>query len=854
MHRYAAAGHQLIKVHGGKTTVRTLFFNSKTKSKPKWEAKSATSSNHDALTRKLKEELNKPFNGKSNSVKSLVLEICQQGKVDGASIPLITRALSSEPKIKQYEMGELQQIFQSVALCAGDQSQNSPVTRLYSILYSKNNGISQQEQQRNGIIYLQYLRRKGMLSQSRKLSLALLQEHGYPSTLLQALIETVSQISPEEQSVYEILGSIPAWANVDPEVIKEGLLLYTKVCSESGTSSGEQKQRINQVMDALLFRHNGEITQDVVIVALDSCLSLEAVEAGRRVLDNLVRPLLGMSMLQGDIENGVENMAPESHPPTQSTMEFHELILLCVTRFGGDEEMGRWLVGQIQSSSEPLVKETWDALVQWQAYSSSDIDMCINVLNQMDMQPNIEPDEETLQGIIAVSYGVGTRQDSYVDAIIAHFKEQYQVDCDNASYCILMNRRVHCKDAEGALRLFNQSINDGCQWSGDEDRQIETLSALLVAMCEMRPVNVDQVFDTYAQIYGYSEKPLLRAAQTALLRIMVQLINRKEDAGQIQQYIEQQFGCLRGEHVPPPAIGLPFDQNTDLVQIMMDKVMTCPDYRVAWEIYGMLNQLVRLPFDTYLPCMRRFCQLGRPDAALLIFKYVRARSRTGQIPAPNTDMYVYLFDEFAHQMYEEGVNDLLTEFRTDLCMEADMQVMNAILRAQTELDDPDGAYSTFDEIANFPAGTGADNDTITTMLRLLTRTSLSHVEKFWVEAPKLYGVAPNEDNLRQYVIANCYHGYYLRALEMTKNMKQVYGIEPSDQIIEALYNWTMLAPRKEKVKQWAIQAYPETWKLLEASNRLEQKVIRANDDNDSEGALRLEVAEELEAKGQKQVM
>lgn len=215
---------------------------------------------------------------------------------------------------------------------------------------------------------------------------------------------------------------------------------------------------------------------------------------------------------------------------------------------------------------------------------------------------------------------------------------------------------------------------------------------------------------------------------------------------------------------------------------------------------------------------------------------------------------MYLFLEYGKWHYEEGLVELETYFRMDIHNDMDIGIMNGMLAAYSELQDSPKVSDLWLETDSFPAGKGFNNLTATILLKHLAPFSLEAVDDLWQALPSKYGVKPDSKNLEQYVVANCYHGYYSRALEIAKSAPEVYGLPVNSDLIKTLYNWTLIESRKEAVKSWAIEQFPNEWAQLESNHELKNILIGANPDNDSEQGLRGKAIEELiESEGPKQV-
>lgn len=599
---------------------------------------------------------------------------------------------------------------------------------------------------------------------------------------------------------------------------------------------------------AALFNENGPVTGDDVHKFLDLCRDQEISEAVfyamkppsasvlQRVLgfippekvirwtylenphfgifdnDTLVIALDAMAERSNDQATG-RSFLKLALPRLPRSLENLELLVLCCISFGDSIKLGDSLVAEIKKEPN-LVKESWDTLAQWSVYSGRD------VMEVLKHHPG--PDPHTLYLLLSTAVK-SQRSEAEIKSLLD------AVDCepDAACFDILINRHIQAVEIEKARFLFVDSMAAGADWLMDDEKYLGTLNRLIQVMAETPGISAEIVFDTYQRVRSYSLQ-LEYPTQVALLRMFF----ARDIPYDIGMFLREQFGDT-------PA--LPFPQYRDIYDVFFDKIMGLNDYVEAWALYGMLNATIVLPYESYYPIQRHFCELGRPDAAHLIFRHLRNRAKREGIPPPGREMYLMLFAEYGRQKYGEGLRELLAYFKMDLTNDLDIEMMNSMLAGFASLGDVPRVSNLWMETRSF----GADNNTITIMLRHLAYNSLAAVDDLWAEFPAKFGLKPSVQNLEQYIIANCYHGYYTRALEITKQAPELYGVEVSPELIEALYNYTLIEAQKSQIREWAKKAYPDIWQGLLSQNRLNETLLPPNPHNDSEAALRAQTISEL---------
>lgn len=413
--------------------------------------------------------------------------------------------------------------------------------------------------------------------------------------------------------------------------------------------------------------------------------------------------------------------------------------------------------------------------------------------------------------------------------------EEHGIDSNVETYDILMTSALNNNDVEFAIQLFHESLQDGAQWQLSESVHLKVLDKLVVAMCETLSSDVFRVFKIYQQVRTFA-KTVGYEAQASLLKLFLSY----NYVGDCEKFLEDELGT--------ESRNLPRDSQPLIYDALYSYAINCQNYKDSWLIYGLSQKYFHAPYDSYFTVMKHFCKLGRPDAALIIFKNMRNRSKATGSKPPDEAIYSLLFHEFGQSGYAQGVFELHTLFKMDTSVEADTLVLNEIMHAYCELDDTQQAVEIWSQISASPKELGPTNDSYTIMLKVCTKVSIQDVEHMWtmlLESEK----EPDDQNYRQYIIANCYHGFYVRALDVAKSMS-AKGIEPSNDTLSALYNWTLLENRKEDVSTWAQTNFPEKWDKLLAEGNLKTYLLdESNPNNDSEDHLRQDINSKLATEG-----
>lgn len=415
--------------------------------------------------------------------------------------------------------------------------------------------------------------------------------------------------------------------------------------------------------------------------------------------------------------------------------------------------------------------------------------------------------------------------------LLEELSEKFGLEASIETREILLTNALTSNNIELALKIFEDSLKEGCQWNSANGSYLKHLDNLLIAMADVMSSDVQKVFKTYLKVKMFTNK-LGEKATASLLKLFLSY-NYVDDS---EKFLEHEMG------VEPEKLHPNSPELQDIYSTLYDYALNCSNYKNAWTIYGLSEKYFYAPYESYYHIMKHFCDLVRPDAALLIFKSMRLRSKKLGAKPPNEEIYTLLFHEFGKYGYQQGVSELHIFFKMDTTVDESVPLLNEIMQAYCELEDFENTVDLWQEVKSFPSGPSSDSYNI--ILKLCTKVSIADLENMWNNL--LTSGTPDDSNFRQYIIGNCYHGFYARALDIAQNMP----VEPSKETIASLYNWTLIESRKEEVSEWAKSNYPEKWtKLLEDGSLKSYLLEEANPDNDSEVHRRHAVNQKVENDG-----
>ncbi|CCH42816.1 hypothetical protein BN7_2360 [Wickerhamomyces ciferrii] len=157
--------------------------------------------------------------------------------------------------------------------------------------------------------------------------------------------------------------------------------------------------------------------------------------------------------------------------------------------------------------------------------------------------------------------------------------------------------------------------------------------------------------------------------------------------------------------------------------------------------------------------------------------------------------------------------------KLDLSLQQNIKIMNSLLGAYCSLQDFFKTNEIFDSIIS---NGELNNETVSIMIKLNTYISLGHVQQFWNGIYE-FGLLPDEDNYKQFVVAHCYYERYDDALRVVEGMKD-YDLEVRGDLIETLYKWTKNDEKRLVLERWARENYKGIWNELEPRLKIEGEV------------------------------
>lgn len=411
---------------------------------------------------------------------------------------------------------------------------------------------------------------------------------------------------------------------------------------------------------------------------------------------------------------------------------------------------------------------------------------------------------------------------TFVTLLNEHFVQEYNQEQNYLSLLARLERALRDKDFEQALQVFDESFVY-VHWDSVQAPKVQLALNKLVCLVAEQNEDLITAFATFRNVKQHMTSQSSAEALTAMIPKML----AEECVGDVIEMLKRELPTIGTESAnqlptqPPYAYA-----HKALYDTLQDFVLnyTKEDtFETNWVLYGELHKYFQIPFDSYLPTMKFFCEKNRYNAALVVFRRVKMQNEkhgNHNNPPPLREMYMHLLKSFGDQLYEDGVIEMHEYLNMDLNLpDTDIELQNCILDAYSNLQNVGKARDLFLAISSNTKDRGGINeDTIRIMIKTYTYTDMSYVQKFWNNL-SLLGVFPNYDIFKQYLIAHVYHGCVEDAFQLIEEIDD-YNLEFSLDLLLAMHNYCLDSGKQKEVVDWAVENHKEHWEEIANSGLL----------------------------------
>lgn len=423
-----------------------------------------------------------------------------------------------------------------------------------------------------------------------------------------------------------------------------------------------------------------------------------------------------------------------------------------------------------------------------------------------------------------------------------------EIDLPVMSYKICIDRAIADNNGLMARELFDRSLGNFTQWSEDLSPKIcRTLNDLIVISCN----DISDIQELFLFFTTVKQQMKGRLCDINVVTELSKRMLGEELVGDCIEMLKRELPAIKKNSPSRLPLNEPFGQDyMALFNVLHDFITTYTNeetFETNWVLYGQLHKIFHVPYDSYLPAMKFFCSHGRLNASLVILRHIRGLSENhgnhNHLP-PLKDMYMYLFQEFGDKLYEDGVNEVHEFLKTDISLpKQDIELQNSILNAYSNLQEVGKTRDLFlsmNPMKRIDGKSVINEKTVQIMLKTYTYSDLNYVKTFWNNL-STFGIYPNYDIFRQYLIAHVYHGFTADAIELTNEMND-FDLEVSTDTLASMYNFCLTSKHQDDIEKWAEKAYPEIWE-----SAVQKNLLKRSDDYVPETSMLLEGVSDTKA-------
>ncbi|CAX44128.1 conserved hypothetical protein [Candida dubliniensis CD36] len=408
---------------------------------------------------------------------------------------------------------------------------------------------------------------------------------------------------------------------------------------------------------------------------------------------------------------------------------------------------------------------------------------------------------------------------SILDKIISGLAVEQSV----YSYKYRIDKAISNNDHESALKLYNRSISNVTQWSEYTHDPSIVLTLNNLIQCLVNNLPMKEAFPLFQNVKAQLQKEI----NIDTINAIVPKILQEDMTGDIIELMNRELPKIPKDSPIKLPMEQPFGYKYyQLFDTIHEYCITnTKDKRMVnnWYLYTHCYNYFFIPHDRILPTMKFFCENERWNGALRIFKKVIEMSQLHgehKHKPPTREMYLYLINEFGDKLYEDGVIEVHELLKMDLNLaKQDKELQHSIMNAYCNLQEVGKVRDLFLSMSLEPKESGGvDETSATIMIKAYTYNDLIYVKKFW-DNLSMFGLVPDYQMFKQYLIAYSYHGCIEKSIEIADSI-QDYELELTSDLLTSMHNFCYQIEGQEKLKTWAQSNHPEIWQQAVESGKL----------------------------------
>lgn len=441
----------------------------------------------------------------------------------------------------------------------------------------------------------------------------------------------------------------------------------------------------------------------------------------------------------------------------------------------------------------------------------------------MELTSNLQECYSDIVQVVTLS-GRAQSNGKIVQGLKEVFEQDYTFEPTLSSFQYRIERALEDNDHIQSYQVFEESLKLGSvHWNLSNDPStIQTLNNLIRVLCE-KGDRITSIFPQFRKVKQHMSTQASAEAINALAKRMLE----EECVGDTIELLKRELPTIPKDSVLRLQVDSPWAYAyRDLFDTLHNFVITYANeetHETNWVLYGDLHKYFQVPYNSYMPALEFFCKVDRLNAALVIFRQIKKLSElhgTNQYLAPLREMYMFLLKSFGDKLYEEGVVEIHEYLNMDVhIQDQDIGIQNCILNAYSNLQNVGKARDLFLTISsNAKQYGGINEETIQIMIKTYTYSDMLYVKKFWNNLSQ-FGIFPDYNIFKQYLIAHVYHGLVDDAFALVDEIDD-YNISFSPDLLLAMHNYCLDLEKQIEIEKWAVENHKEEWESVKLSGML----------------------------------
>lgn len=405
------------------------------------------------------------------------------------------------------------------------------------------------------------------------------------------------------------------------------------------------------------------------------------------------------------------------------------------------------------------------------------------------------------------------------------FHKEYSFEPSIYSFKFRIDRGIEVEDHAIAYQIFEQSLKFGSvHWDQSGDPRIShTLNNLVILLCD-KENSITEIFPKFRKI----KQHMSTQANAEAINAMATRMLAEECVGDTIELLKRELPSIDKDSTIKLQVTHPWTYAySELFETLHSFSISYNNeetHETNWVLYGELHKYFHVPYETYMSALKFFCKVDRLNAALVIFRQIKKLNELHgthhhNLP-PLRDMYMFLLKTFGERLYEEGVVEMHEYLNMDVNLpDQDIDLQNCILNAYSNLQSVGKVRDLFLSISsNAKQYGGINEETIQIMIKTYTYSDMLYVKKFWNNISQ-FGIFPDYNIFKQYLIAHVYHGLVDDAFALIDEIDD-YNIKFSPDLLLAMHNYCLDSGKQQEIEKWAIENHKDEWETIKDSGLL----------------------------------